>query len=71
MKHDTVVSPKRAVTRHSDLSEMVERRVAIIAEQAELIGERRFLEEQVVEKLCKDGRWDVLSVNWSKLARMG
>lgn len=60
-----------AVTRHSDLSEMADRRNAIIAEQRSLVTEKRFLEEQVVEKLFKEGRYDMLNVNWSKLARMG
>ena len=63
-----VTSP---VTRHSDTSEMADRRNAIIAEQRSLATEKRFLEEQVVEKLFKEGRYDMLTVNWSKLARMG
>lgn len=53
------------------VQQLAERRRDIITEQGNLQTEKRFLEEQVVERLLHEGRTDMLNVNWSRLERIG
>lgn len=53
------------------LRELAEKRDRMMEEQRQLNADMRTMNDRVAEKLMKDGRWDLVTVNWNKLKRIG
>ena len=53
------------------LRELAQKRDQMQEEIRILQTDQRILNERVAEKLMKDGRWDLVTVNWNKLKRIG
>lgn len=53
----------------SGMADLVRSRREVIQEQQKLAQEKRDYDGRIIEKLMRDGRHDLFSVNWSKVER--